>query len=174
MKPIIAITGTPGTGKSTLASLLKKRSWTVLELNRAIVRKKLYSGYDRKMKSFIADQGKINKFVRSWLQKQKTNKITVVSHLSHLLPTKLVQAVIVLRCSPSILETRLKKRKYSKLKIRENVEAELVGVISCEAKQKHSSVYEFDCTRSVQAAVQGMEKVFKGQKIKQKQIDWLV
>ncbi|MBI4015587.1 MAG: adenylate kinase family protein [Candidatus Aenigmarchaeota archaeon] len=174
MRKIIAITGTPGVGKSTLAKILKSKGWAVLELNRAVVRKKLYSGYDKKLKSYIADQRKINKYVKLWIGKQKNERIAVVSHLSHLLPTKLVSAVIVLRCSPIVLEKRLKKRKYSKIKIKENMEAELVGVISCEAKQKHSAVYEFDCTSSVNSAFSGTEKVFKGQKVKRKQIDWLV
>ena len=41
--------------------------------------------------------------------------------------------VIILRVRPEILEGRLKTRDYSESKIRENLEAEAMGVCSAEA-----------------------------------------
>ena len=55
--------------------------------------------------------------------------------------------VIVLRVDPDILKTRLEARDYSDAKIRENLEAEALGVCSAEAYEKYSDkVYELDVT----------------------------
>ena len=41
--------------------------------------------------------------------------------------------MIVLRVRPEILRLRLEKRDYSELKVRENLEAEAMGVCTAEA-----------------------------------------
>lgn len=165
---VIALTGTPGTGKSSAAKILKKKGFAVVDLNSEIRRRKLYSEYDRKRKTYVADFEKIEKFLKAELKKEKyQNKITLIdSHLSHLLPSILINAVIVLRCSPEVLEKRLKKRGWGKEKIRENAEAEIIGLIEYEARKKHRKVFVFDTTRLNPERVAGkikrqMTKVFK-------------
>jgi adenylate kinase len=64
-------------------------------------------------------------------------------HLSHLLPSDIV---IVLRCEPNKLRERLRKKRYSKEKIEENVEAEILDVILIEAVELHKKVFEIDTT----------------------------
>lgn len=136
---IIAITGTPGVGKSRLSKVLSKNlGFNVLHLNREIKRHRLYSGYDKKRKTYIADMKKVDKFVKNLTSK---GDWIIDSHLSHLLPTKLVDKVIVLRCDIKELERRLKKKRWNKAKIQENIEAEMVDVISYESK-KHKKVLE--------------------------------
>lgn len=54
--------------------------------------------------------------------------------------------VIVLRAHPKTIAERLKERGYSKDKIGENVEAELVDVILIEALDEHENVIEVDTT----------------------------
>lgn len=137
---MIALTGTPGTGKTNVAKILKDK-FTVIDLNKIIKKEKLYSGYDRKRKTYIADLKKIEKFLR------KINKENLIidSHLSHLLPKNLIDIVIVLRCEPEELKKRLKRKRWNKNKTQENYEAELIGLISFEAK-KHKKVLEIDTT----------------------------
>ena len=51
----------------------------------------------------------------------------------------------MLRVNPEILEKRLEARQYSQSKIRENLEAEALGVCSAEAYEKYQDdVYELD------------------------------
>ena len=84
--------------------------------------------------------GKITNFVK---KRTKKGDWIIDSHLSHLLPPKIIDKVIVLRCDPTELERRLRKKGWSRKKIQENVEAEMIGLIAWEAR-KHRKVLEID------------------------------
>lgn len=148
-KNVIALTGTPGTGKSSAAEFLKKKGFAVIELNSEIKKRKLYSAYDRKRKTYVADFGKMEKFLKTELKQEKyLNKHVIIdSHLSHLLSSRIVGAVVVLRCEPAVLEKRLKRKGWNAEKIRENVEAEIIGLIEYESRKKHRKVFVIDTTR---------------------------
>ena len=83
------------------------------------------------------------------------------SHVAH--PCDGADKVIVLRVRPEILEKRLKKRNYSDAKIRENLEAEALGVCSAESYEKYADkVYELDISDlSIDEAVKLVEDVIK-------------
>jgi len=164
---IIAITGTPGTGKTATAKRLARLlNFNCVGLNKLIKQKKLYSSFDKKRKSYVVDVKKFNKL------KIKDDSI-VDSHLSHFL--KSVNVIFVLRCAPSALEKRLAKKKWNKDKIQENVEAELIGIVASEARQMHKKVYDIDTTRKNPSAVALLiAKVVKGSvKGNGKIIDWI-
>lgn len=162
----IAITGTPGTGKSFLSKkLAKKLDFSYVELNAVIRKNKLYESYDRKRKTYVVDTNRL----KNYFKKIKGN-IIIDSHISHLFDG--MDLVIVLRCRPEILKRRLKKKKWSKSKIRENVEAEMISLISWEARQRYKSVFDVDTTRG--KPLEAMETIIKGKGSKYKrQIDWL-
>ncbi len=64
-------------------------------------------------------------------------------HYSHMMD---VDTAIVLRCRPSVLRARLEARGWPPAKVRENVEAEAIGVILQEAVGRQSSVFEVETT----------------------------
>lgn len=144
---IIALTGTPGTGKTSVGRELARKGWLHLELNKLIGKEKLYSSWDKKRKTWIVDEGKIKKFVENFFNKNKEKNIVIDSHISHILPAKIFFAVFVLRCEPKILAARLKRKKWSKEKIRENVEAEIIGLIEWEARRKHEKIFMIDTAK---------------------------
>jgi adenylate kinase len=140
----ISLTGTPGTGKTRLSKILAKRTkFKILYLNKAVKKHKLYSGYDKERKTYIADMRKVTNFVK---KKTKEGNWIIDSHLSHLLSPKIIDKVIVLRCDPKILEERLKRKNWNNKKIQENVEAEMIGLIAWEAR-KHKKVLETESKR---------------------------
>ncbi len=147
-KTVIALTGTPGTGKTGVAEILRKKDFAIIELNSEIKKRKLYSNYDKKRKTYVADMKKVEKFLEKELKSEKyKNKTAIIdSHLSHLLPRSIIGAVIVLRCEPAVLEKRLAKKGWSMEKIRENVESEIIGLIEYEARKKHRKVFVIDST----------------------------
>ena len=70
--------------------------------------------------------------------------------LLDVLGPKDVERVFVLRCEPRELKKRLKARGYRGQKLRENLEAELIGVLQSltVARYGDSRVMELDTTRS--------------------------
>ncbi|RLI75848.1 NMP kinase [Archaeoglobales archaeon] len=161
----IALTGTPGCGKSETARELKKRGYIVVKVEE-LARK--FDCVIEENKEIVVDVEKLAK------KFAKTDFGGIVEgHLSHLLNPDLT---IVLRCNPLILKERLEKRGWDTDKILENVEAELVDVILVEAL-KNKNVYEIDVTNiSVKEVANIIEKLVKGEetnKFKPGKIDWI-
>ena len=132
---LLAVTGTPCTGKTTLAKKLsKKLNYEYVDVNKLIEKNKLSSGYDRKRKCKIIDIKKLNNFLVNKIIKKSKKNLVIDSHLSHYLPKKYVDLCIVTKCDLKELNKRLKKRKYNKDKIKENLECEIFDVCLNEAK----------------------------------------
>ena len=128
----ICITGTPGTGKTEIASALSKSlEWKLIDLNKLAKQKDLYSGFDKKRNCKIVDIRKINKEI-----KDLKGNIILESHYSHKIDC---DKVILLTASPKILIKRLEKRKWKKEKIQENLDAEIMEVIKSEVYEKYLS-----------------------------------
>ncbi len=156
----IAITGTPGTGKTTCSKGITGRC-EILHLNDIMKEKKLYQGFDEERQTLIADIEAIEK------ELDGKDNIVIDSHISHLLN---VDKVIVLRCHPKELKKRLERRVYSeeidiKKSIEENTSAEALDVILVESIEIHGEdkVYEIDGTRKTpEGIVQEVEAVIAG------------
>ena len=56
--------------------------------------------------------------------------------------------VIILRCHPDELRKRLSQKRWKKSKVKENIEAEILDIILCEAVDVHpeKNVFEIDTT----------------------------
>ncbi len=165
---IVALTGTPGTGKTSVSEILRKKGYAVVDLNRVVKQHNFVFDYDKERKCRVADIKKIDDYI----QKQNKNPIIVEGHIAHLLS---VDTVIVLRCSPRILSKRLKKKKYDKKKILENAEAEAVDAVTVEALERCKNVYEIDTTKITQEKVaEDVEKILGGKfkNYKVGNVDW--
>lgn len=141
MKTII-VTGSVSTGKTTFSKKLSnKLGYPCLDVNKFIKQKKIQEGYDKKKKCYIVDTKKLNKEILKEINKVKKKQPTGViidSHLSHHLPSKYVDLCIVTKCNLKTLENRLKKKKYPKSKIRENLDCEIFDICYNEAlENKH-------------------------------------
>ncbi len=152
----IALTGTPGVGKTEVARLLKgkHRIASVLELA-----EKFGCVVDRE-----EDDGEVAVIdVDALAEKVRDFDGIIEGHLSHLLEP---DAVVVLRCNPLVLKERLMERGWSEEKVMENVEAELLDVILVEALDVTDRVYEIDTTgRSAGDVARDVEEILEALKV---------
>jgi adenylate kinase len=156
----VGLTGTPGTGKSTAATLLQKEGVTVVRLNELAIQNGCIDGRDKTRKSKLIDTQKLNRHIT----KNYAGKDLVFfeGHVAHLLST--MQKIIILRCHPSQLIKRLAQKRWNVKKIRENVEAEILDVILCEAVERHpqKNIFEIDTThRSSQQVAASILEITK-------------
>lgn len=139
----IIVTGTPGTGKTTIARMIaKKLMFRYIDTNKIIKKKRLSVFYDKKRKTKVVDEKKLAIELIKIIN--RNDKVVVDGHLSHFIPRKRVSFCIVTRCDLNILRQRLEKRRYNKEKIRENLDAELFEVILNEALERKHNVYVID------------------------------
>lgn len=138
----IAVTGTPGTGKTSATDILDGDpdfDFEVIHLNDIIEEQGLYTERDEERDSLVADLDAI----QTWLNGR--DDVLVESHLAHYIDA---DTVIVLRCHPETLAERLESRGESAPKVSENADSEALDVILSEAVEKHGreAVYELETT----------------------------
>lgn len=153
----VAITGTPGTGKTTAVAFVETEL-DVIGLNDLVRSEGLTIGTDEERNSLVADIDAIESRLSG------RDDVLVESHLAHHLDA---DRVIVLRCRPETLKRRLLERGESERKAAENAEAEALDVILSEAVDRHGleSVYEIDTSDSDPEAVAGeIEAVLNGER----------
>ena len=146
---IIGITGTPGTGKSTLARMLAEAlGGRHIEVSRLIIDEKLWIGIDKeRSNALIADIDALKRYLERLAM--STECLIIDSHFAEELIKDLPgdKMLIVLRLDPYVLLERLERRKWPQAKIRENLEAEIIGVCSANALSSGiTRVCEIDAT----------------------------
>jgi Predicted nucleotide kinase (related to CMP and AMP kinases) len=155
---VVAISGTPGTGKTALSNELRRRGYNVLDINEHIQANGLLGEKDEERDTFLVDVDLLDGSIRDILKDDGT--IFLDSHMSHCLDS---DVIFILRCSPNVLSERLRKRGYSESKVVENVQAEILDVILCEAVESDIPVYELDTSdEPISLTVDKMEFVLAG------------
>lgn len=140
---LISITGTPGTGKTTVSEGLRGDGHEVIDLNEHIKARGLLGGFDDERDTHEVDVKALGRSLAHL--RGSEDRIFLDGHLSHFLDC---DVILVLRCNPSVLNERLIRRGYSEGKVLENVQAEALDVILCESLDSGVPVYEVDCTSS--------------------------
>jgi len=137
---IIAVSGTPGTGKTSVSQELGKiLGWKVISLNDFARDRKCISGYDNKRKCDIVDIEKLKKEIRN----VKEKNFIIESHYAHEMDA---DVFIILRTKPAELRKRGVGKGWKKEKTEENVLAEIMDVCLTEAMEQGKKVYEIDTT----------------------------
>jgi adenylate kinase len=173
----IGISGTPGTGKSSVArELSKELQIPVIELSEFVVNNNLYLYYDAIRNSYVVDEEKLRNSMAKLYRER--GAFIIVGHYVEILERDLYELVIVLRRNPIELLNILKTRRWPDSKVAENVEAELLSVCTFNAIEElgEDLVVEVDVTsKNVSEVVNeimdillGLKSVYLGHRI-----DWL-
>ncbi len=156
---LFAITGTPGTGKTSVSAELRSRGYDVIDMNEHIRSHGLLGDLDASRDTHEVDLDALNDSLQPYRDSDGLHLMD--SHLSHFMDCS---GIIVLRCDPEILYKRLKARGYSEEKVLENVQSEVLDVILCEATDSDIPVYEVDCSGGdPSVSADSVEKILKGE-----------
>lgn len=148
---VIVVSGVPGTGKTIFAKkLAKELGFRYISIDN--LDKSIYSGFDPVRKTKIVDTDKMTAAFQQLYNNSKDKGIVFEAHLAHHLPKKLVKLCIILTTDIKTLRARLKKRKYSKEKIEENLQAEIFESIYNEALENKHKVLKVDTSKQFSAA----------------------
>jgi adenylate kinase len=165
----LALTGTPGTGKSTIARILATRGLSIIELGDLAKEKDLLEEFDLDRDTYEVDVERLDRAIG---ETEEGGTTVLVGHLSHLVTCDMI---IVLRCRPSVLAARLRARGYPETKVAENAEAEALDVILVESVETGREVYEVDTTNiTEEEAADAVVSILAGEKEKYAigKIDW--
>jgi len=171
----ILITGTPSTGKTTIAKKLAEiLNHQHVEGAKIIVENKLYKGRDEIRNSFIVDLKKARKFFTTFLTEH--HDVVLDSHVVEIFPKKLIDKVFVLRTHPFLILKRGAERGWTIEKCLENAQAELLGVCFSDALRFYGrkKVWQVDCTcRSIEEIVEEIVSIVQGKRRRESRVDWL-
>jgi len=173
-RKIILITGSPGTGKTTLAaSLSKKMGCALLDINKIVKVARLYSGVDEEDGAQVVLLPELEKELRAAIKAEKRS-IIVEGHLGCEMKLP-VQKVLVLRCEPKELRARLAPRGYSPKKLASNALSEALDYCTALSEKNFGAkkVWEMDTTSRRQDDVLAeAESIISGRKKKKARIGW--
>ena len=147
---IVLLGGTPGTGKTEIASALgKELKRDVISLGTLAKESKCISAYDDARDTNVIDEDCLVEAILSLLEKLEDD-IIVEGHYIDLVPSNKVERVIILRTHPDDLKERLISRTYSEEKVNENLESEIFGVCQLDAIDAFTEerVYEIDTSKN--------------------------
>lgn len=170
--PVVAITGTPGTGKSSISGELKRMGHAVVDVAELIRNLEIRTVYDTGYDSHEVDTDMLGRRIGEHLSTAGRELVFLSGHLSHFAPCAIG---VVLRTEPHVLYSRLSERGWNEQKVLENVRAEILDVILVEAAERINDVFELDTTRmkADEAAAKVLEAVRRRPKsMRPGRIDW--
>lgn len=160
--PNILITGTPGSGKTTLCSLLQSCCPELehIEIGKIVKERSLHYGYDLSHQSFIINEDLVVDELEERIQK---GGVLVDHHSSSFFPERWFDLIVCLVCDNTVLYDRLLARNYPKSKIEENVECEIMHVVLDEAQESYENVLilESNCLEDIEQNVRTLDAWFE-------------
>eukprot|EP00126_Sphaerothecum_destruens_P001383 Sdes_comp14243_c0_seq1m3444 len=140
--PNILVTGTPGTGKTTFCELLAEVTENQLihvNVGDLVKKNKLYTEYDEEYECFVLDEDAVCDEIEEMMEKNdRQGGLIIDYHGCDFFPERWFDLVLVLRTDNSALYDRLVARDYSKKKLEDNMQCEIMQTILEEARESYS------------------------------------
>jgi adenylate kinase len=179
MKRVILITGTPCTGKTTVAKqLTTKLNADYINLTEYAKTNGLTLGEDKKRQTTIINEKTMQQKLTQTINTTKTRNIIIDGHYAPTVtPKNLTTHIIVLRRNPIELRKQMEKRGYQNTKLWENLAAEILDVCLIEAlqTQQKQKICEIDTTNKTpeQTTNEILAIINKEKKCNTGIVDWL-
>lgn len=138
MRPNMLVTGTPGVGKSTFAKrLAEEMGLRHVDVGEFARDRNLLGDHDALHEAFYMDEDGVLDELEPTMA---TGGVILDHHSCDWYPERWIQLVLVLRAGTEALYDRLEGRGYSKRKLDENIQAEIMQVVLEEAVQAYPQV----------------------------------
>jgi len=165
-------------GKTTVSEILAERvGGEHVDLSELAERRGLITGVDSERETSIVDLKRMKGLISSMTGSSGSPLIIDGHYAVDVVPPEAVRLVFVLRRAPWVLKVELEARGYPPSKVRENVEAELLGVCLADAmgSNEPGKVCEIDTTGrppeetagEILSVMEGTSGCLRGQ------IDWM-
>ncbi|XP_064609091.1 adenylate kinase isoenzyme 6-like [Liolophura sinensis] len=135
MGPNILLTGTPGTGKTTLGvELSQKCAMNYFNIGEVAKQAELYEGWDEEYQCPVLDEDRV---IDELDEGMRDGNNIVDYHGCDFFPERWFDIVFVLRTDTSHLYDRLQQRGYAGKKLEDNIQCEIFQTILEEAKESY-------------------------------------
>jgi adenylate kinase len=148
-KRVILVTGTPATGKTTLAkSLAAALNAQYFNLTDLARKEHLTTSKDEQRDTDVIDEHKMRQKLKTLITNTQNDVVIDGHYAAAVVPKTQVTNVFVLRRNPKELRHAMEQRGYTPAKQDENLQAEILDVCLIESlqKQKRKTVCELDAT----------------------------
>ncbi|MGC8596647.1 MAG: AAA family ATPase [Thermocladium sp.] len=169
----ILVTGTPGTGKTTISlALSKKLGVPYINLNELILASGQVSWNQLSNTFDVLDPEKVSAMLNEEVRKRSGCVCETLA--IELLDSSIIDKVVILRRDPYLLWNELQKRGWPLSKVASNVLSELLNVISYAARDLFDGkVIEVDTSKSSpDECIDTIIRALNGEAI-DNEIDWL-
>jgi broad-specificity NMP kinase len=166
---LIAVTGTPGTGKSHFAIRLSDflGSTPVIEINDIVEKYGLFSGTDShgtRVVKMSQLKGRLSREI-----KKSKGPLIIVGHLAADLELR-YDICVVTRANLSRLASVFKDRGYDREKARENLFAEALDYCGIEGEKKAKETYEVETQKDKKEVIDYIRARLENKRVKRPDI----
>jgi adenylate kinase len=161
---VIAVTGTPGAGKTSFAKMLSEQTGLrAIEVNDIVEEKKLFSGIDEHGSKIVKMQ-ELKKELKALEKSEKEAGKPAIMFVGHLLADlKLDYDIsIVVRANLKELISRLESRSYEKDKLRENLISESIDYCGFQIAELSKETYQVEKESDKEAAIRYLKERLAG------------
>lgn len=150
LRPNVLVTGTPGTGKTTLSQhLAREVGLRHVDVGDFARERGLLGAHDAALDFHYLDEDGVLDALEPIMA---DGGVILDHHSSDWFPERWVQLVVVLRASTETLYDRLQARRYGKEKLDGNVQAEIMQVARDEAKESYPKAVFVELDNSMEEA----------------------
>ena len=142
MPKIIVVTGTPGSGKTTISRKITKaiRNSVLVSANEIVERRHAYFYKDRDG-SKVVNMGKLKNGLKQAIEENKGKTVIIEGHILCDMRLKGATAIVV-REHLATIKRRLEGRRYGILKIRDNIVSEATDYCGINSRKNYARVFE--------------------------------